>query len=491
MAIRFHSLRARLTLLYALIFGLLQSGFWITVDVVRSHYLHEHFDKELLGRARSVVGAIESASESTLPFLREQFQKDALKQFAAESLFIQVTLVSQEVIGQTKNLTGARLPLSPEARRDALRGIPAFETMDGPTSTAIAGMDSSLRSVVLSHKIGNNLPVLLQVATDLRPVSDVLNRLRRFVVIYFIVSMTLSTFTSWHLVGRSLAPVGRIVRQAKRITASRLHERIPVPKDADEIGEMVRVLNEMLDRLQSQFRNQRQFLSNISHELKTPITVLLAEARSHANLSDPEVVEEFRCTVVSESERLLRIVDAFLLLTRVGSGGTPAVLVRTPLEDIVLNAMKACESEAEAKRIRLIPTLKYDDVTPHPVIAGDSDLLYSMLENIIRNGVRHTPEGGTLQVEAAARIRDAVISVRDQGPGVPREQLNRIFEPFFQVQLDADGNHSGLLGIGLSISRAIAELHGGSISCKNLNDGGCEFAVHLPIESDGPPRGSH
>lgn len=491
MAIRFHSLRARLTLLYALIFGLLQSGFWITVDVVRSHYLHEHFDKELLGRARSVVGAIESASESTLPFIREQFQKDALERFSAESLFVQVTLASQEVIGQTQNLTGARLPLDPDARRTALRGIPAYETMDEATSSAIAGAESSLRSVVLSHKIGDSPPVLIQVASDLRPVTEIVNRLRRFVIIYFIVSMALSTFTSWYLVGRSLAPVGRIVRQAKRITASRLHERIPVPKDADEIGEMVRVLNEMLDRLQAQFRNQRQFLSNISHELKTPITVLLAEARSRANLSDPEVVEEFRGTVVSEAERLLRIVDAFLLLTRVGSGGTPAVLVRTPLEDIVLNAMKACEGEAAAKGIRLIPKLKYDDVTPHPVIAGDSDLLYSMLENIIRNGVRHTPEGGTLQIEAEARIRDAAIFVRDQGPGVPREQLNRIFEPFYQVKAEGDGNYSGLLGIGLSISKAIAELHGGSISCKNLSEGGCEFAVHLPIESDGPVRASH
>lgn len=487
MPIRLHSLRTRLTLLYALIFGLLQSGFWITVDVVRTNLLYQHFDEELLGNARSVMAAIESASENTIPFLRARFQEDALEQFAAEALYIQVTVGSGEIIGQTKNLTGVRLPISKKAIRDAAKGIPSFDTITGGATAAVSGAGSKLRAVVLCHNAGDDKSILLQVAADLQPVTDIVNQLRRFIVVFFIVSLTLCILTSWYMVGRSLAPVGRIVRQAKRITASRLHERISVPKGSDEIRDMVLVLNEMLDRLQAQFRNQRQFLSNVSHELKTPITILLNEARDRSRELDSVESKEFAQTVRSEAERLLRIVDAFLLLTRVGSGGSLSIRVQTPLEDIVLKAMKACEADASAKSVRLIPLLSYDDSSIDPSISGDSDLLYSMLENIVRNAVRHSPEGGSVEIEAVARTREASLHVRDQGPGLPPEQIQKVFEPFYQIKSDTQQENTGLLGIGLSISKAIAELHGGTIIPKNRPQGGSEFVIRLPILPDAAP----
>jgi signal transduction histidine kinase len=166
-------------------------------------------------------------------------------------------------------------------------------------------------------------------------------------------------------------------------------------------------------------------------------------------------------------------------LTRVRAGERPRIAAPVSLEEVVLRAIQRCAPEAAAQSVRVVPRFEASEEAAEPVVAGDVDLLSSMIENLLHNAIRHSPLEGVVTIGVQCDPKEASVSVRDQGPGIPLEQLSQVFELFQQVT--AGGRRAGSAGVGLAIAKGVAELHGGSISVQNHREGGAEFTVRLPL----------
>jgi signal transduction histidine kinase len=337
-----------------------------------------------------------------------------------------------------------------------------------------------VRLVTIRKELPDDRAIYVQGAAGMARLEQTIRTVRSLLFTVVFVSLVIAGITSWHMARRSLQPVADIVRQVRELTSDRLDRRIPVPHGNDEIAEMVRVVNEMLDRLGREFANQQRFISSVSHELKTPLAVLLGEAQAARRLGrDATDLDEFVGMVQQEAGRLVRIVDAFLILTRATSGAGPAVKVRTAIEDVVFEAVKRVQVLADEHGVRVVPTLDLPDDGPEAVVAGDVDLLCSMVENLVRNAIRHNPSGSDVSVAVTVDDSHAHIAVSDCGLGIPVAQLPHIFDLFQPAS--SDGRRAGKLGIGLSIAQSVARLHGGTITAVNREEGGCEFLVELPL----------
>jgi signal transduction histidine kinase len=193
-------------------------------------------------------------------------------------------------------------------------------------------------------------------------------------------------------------------------------------------------------------------------------------------------------TVEEEMMRLGNLVESFLTLTRIQSGRGPTILKRYCVNDLVFDSISDCSMMADQHRVTLVPTLLAQEGTVDAAVVGDPDLLRTLVENLIRNSIRFSPEHSAVDIGASVHDGQAIIRVRDSGPGIPPDRLKTIFDRFAQAN-DSERRGRGH-GLGLTIAKGIAELHGGNVEASNRDPRGCEFVVRLnlaPAQPDAIP----
>lgn len=387
----------------------------------------------------------------------------------------------------------AEMPLHVAAAWLREQSDPYIETVTGPDIDVIVPGGHGLRMLTqfVDTKKRDKLlpaqrlpsPFLIQVALPLAGVENSMAELRRNFLIVIPIVLLFSAFASWLLARKSLSPIGRIVREARELTALRLDRRIAVPEGRDEVADMTLTINEMLDRLEAAFRAQDRFIADAAHELKTPVAtalsgtqVLLQKARSM------EEYEEFVASLQDELRRIGQMVDSLLTLARADAGLSPSTASPVSINEVVMSAVESCQPIAVQREVRLVPRLAMPGTHgPELTVVGDDDLLHTMISNLIRNAIRYAPVESPVEVEVTARNGQASIAVRDSGPGIEPAYLSRIFDRFFQVP--SDQNRLKGSGLGLAIAKGVARLHGGEISVANRPTGGCEFIVTLPLRT--------
>jgi signal transduction histidine kinase len=272
--------------------------------------------------------------------------------------------------------------------------------------------------------------------------------------------------------------------RAAEITATNLRERLPV-SGGEELAGLARVVNDLLARLEDSFVRQRGFMADASHELRTPTAVLRTEA--DVILAQPHrSEEEYResLTVIRDAAaRLARIVDDLFALARVDAENVATRRERVYVEELVDDAMRMVRPLGDARGVRV----KLQEAVEAPVDA-DADLLGRLLINLLDNAIKHSPEGGVVEVRMQRRNGLVDVGVIDQGKGIPEEDRERVFQRFVRLA-DDDGTspESGArqpgVGLGLAIARRIADAHGGSLIVFDSTPGGghTEFRLTLPI----------
>lgn len=277
------------------------------------------------------------------------------------------------------------------------------------------------------------------------------------------------------------SPVARLRKAAQSLAAGDLSARTgaPVSRRGDELSELMRDFDRMAERIEGLVDSQSRLLKDVSHELRSPLarlSVALGLARQRAT---PDVEGSLN-RIELEADRLNQLIQRLLTISRLESGTDGLRKTRLSLRELVQQVARDAEYETPGRGCQV--TTPADAADEFPVEA-DPDLLRSAIENVVRNATRYTAEGTTVEVrlerQPAANGEEIVICVRDSGPGVPNESLQKIFEPFYRLD-DARNRQTGGAGLGLSIADRAIRLHGGQLRASNRKEGGLEVEIRIP-----------
>jgi two-component system OmpR family sensor kinase len=305
-----------------------------------------------------------------------------------------------------------------------------------------------------------------------------------------VIGLMLSALLAW-LVSRSIArPLQRVAEAAHAIAQGDYDQTVPASGPA-EVRRLAQDFNRMGQQVRASRDAQRDFVANVSHELKTPLTSIqgYSQAILDGTAADPETIQRSAAIIHDESERLGRMVAELLDLSRIESRQT--VMRREPVDlaSLIGNIVERFRLRAEEAGITLAV-----QIAELPRVMGDGDRLAQVFTNLVDNALKHTPKGGKVAVTAKpltpsgvqklkqAWPRAVEVAVSDSGSGIPPEDLSRVFERFYQV--DKSRKHTGSIGLGLAITREIIEAHGGSIKAESIVGLGTRFTLVLPVRAD-------
>jgi len=263
---------------------------------------------------------------------------------------------------------------------------------------------------------------------------------------------------------------------ARRITAESLSARLPVENARDEFGQLAGVFNETLARLEAAFEQLRRFTADASHELRTPLTGMrsVGEVALQRSLSAQEYREVIG-SMLEEVDRLTRLVENLLLLTRAEAGRIPLTRTVMDLGELVLSVSDSLRVLAEDKDQAWAV-----DVAARVIAACDAGILRLGVTNLVYNAIKYTPRKGAIRIATShTAAGGALIEVQDTGPGIPAAHRERIFERFYRVD-DARSRETGGIGLGLAIARWAVEANGGRIELESEEGRGTVFRIVLP-----------
>lgn len=284
--------------------------------------------------------------------------------------------------------------------------------------------------------------------------------------------------SGWLIAGLALAPVKRLREMAADTLAPETIEK-PVHLDVGvaEYQGVQAVLEQMRDRIRNAFVARDRFIASVSHELKTPIAVILTEAQTLDARGLNKEARVFVRSVIDETRRLSRTIESFLTLTKIRAGKSLMEHGPCVVSDFVMDAVLGCSRMARQQQVAINPLLS--DTEQPREINGDCELLRVMIDNLLRNAIRFSPRDTQVLVHVTESPTDSIITVRDYGPPATPGPITSTLEPSAPVNGTSERR---AVTLGLSIAQTIAELHGGGITAQLADDGGCEFVVHLPSE---------
>ena len=338
------------------------------------------------------------------------------------------------------------------------------------TGRIAAGAEDDHRIVALGVSSPDGAMVVV-VAQSLEPVETSLRALRPLLGIGIPLLVLLVGGATFVLAGRALRPVEAIRRRVADIDGEQLVQRVPVPTARDEVGRLAETMNDMLGRLESSAAAQRRFVSDASHELRSP----LATVRTSMEVAQvhPEVTDwtDLTQVVLDETTRMQTLVADMLLLARSDERGLQVRSAEVDLDDL-------CQQEAG--RLRRAGVQVLTDI--HPVrVHGDADWLARVLRNLADNAARHAHRGVELRLRKVDRA--ALLEVLDDGPGIPVDQRTRVFERFVRLDMSRTRS-SGGTGLGLPIVAQIVQAHHGTVCVTDSPSGGALVQVRLPLPAE-------
>ena len=352
-----------------------------------------------------------------------------------------------------------------------------------PVALATAGAQARYDSIVAGGRrwrtlIGTTLvggrSVVLRVSRSEERLREQLSEVLKVLVLGLPLVIILAGVGGYVLARRALAPIDHLAVEARRVTAERLHERVSVPNQRDEIGRLAAVINDTFARLEASFDKLRRFTADASHELRTPLAVIrgigeagLVETRS------PEEYKEAIGSMLEEIDRLTTLVDTLLRLSHGDAGSVHLVRESLDLGQLAREVAGSLGVLAEERGQRISV-----EGAEGLLVRADRLVLREAITNVIDNAIKYSPMGASIAVSLRADGNQAVVEVADQGPGIAAEYRERIFDRFFRVDA-ARSRDAGGTGLGLAIAKWAVEINGGSIRVDSGATGGSVFRISL------------
>ncbi|MEZ5425769.1 MAG: ATP-binding protein [Pyrinomonadaceae bacterium] len=319
----------------------------------------------------------------------------------------------------------------------------------------------------------------LVVFHSLNDQNEIMLRVQYAFFISVPLALLIAGFGGFFLAKKSLAPISQMSRKAEAITAKNLHERLPVKNERNELGLLASKFNELLSRLDASFEQQRRFMADASHELRTPVAIVRGEAEVILRKERREEAEyrESFSIVQSEAERMTRIIGDLFTLARADIGQQPLQKENLYLDEVLSEAIKAFRTVARKRNVGI--ECKISD---EMIFSGDAQLLGRLFSNLLDNALKHARS--SVKVSAEKRGNSYFIDISDDGEGISESHQPHIFERFYRADKARSRQENAIVGsgagLGLSISKFIAESHGGNLCLSKSDPSGSIFSVRFP-----------
>jgi heavy metal sensor kinase len=466
-SIRPKSVRMRLTLWYVLVLTCVIVVYVAGASLVLVWQMRAQINRQVIQDLETVEGLLYFTEDGKLHFSDDYHNHP-------ESKLIQERML--EVLSPD----GTILFKNDQLGERSLGGAPFAGEGVGGYSERSERLPDGTRVVLASraHTMQDRT-ILLRVAFSEEPIWV---RLKQMLAILFLalpLALAAAAYAGYKMAGRVLDPIETLAQRAKLITSERLAERLPVENEEDELGHLARAFNEMLSRIEGSFEQLKRFTSDASHELRTPLAAI--RSVGEVGLNKNATSEEYRDMIGSmleEVNRLTNLVESLLTLSRADAGQLTLRYTIFPLMDLMRDAVGLLEVLIEEKKLAF--TLTGDESL---FVRGDRLFLRQAVINVLHNAVKFTPMGGAISL-SVSRDADAkaVMTITDNGPGIPLEHWTLVFDRFYRVDSARAGENKGA-GLGLSIARWAVQSHDGEIALTNAPGGGCTFWIRLPTSA--------
>ena len=458
------SIRFRITAMATLVVAIVLGAAALALIALQRQQLFANLDASLAQRA-------DNYEESFLEDPEEQLS--VFLNTSDEDRAVQLVDSDGRVLASTPNLSGVASLDNPVSvdRRQRIRStnIPEIE-------------DDSYR--ILTRMVETESgPAVFHIAQNIDDLNDVMRALTFSLGLAVPIVVGILAVLVWWLIGRTLRPVELIRAEVADISGTDLHRRVPVPEQEDEIERLATTMNEMLDRIDSAGRRQRQFVADASHELRSPLTRIRTEIE--VDINQPDRADRFvtHKAVLDETVGLQKLLEDLLFLARSDEDQSHRPSQPTDLDDIVLEEVQTIRSDASRPDAN-----GGDDGDSQPAVIdisnvsaahldGDPNQLRRLVKNLVSNALRHAET--TVFITLGERGDMVRLTVADDGPGVPTQARDRIFERFGRADGARAGSDRGV-GLGLAIVSDIVERHGGTINYDDSQSKGACFVVDLP-----------
>lgn len=461
------TLRVRLTLWYGTALALILIIFSTVLYVVTARSLRDAVDQSLEETAAAAVRALEE--RGFLPLVDEGELMSQFPELARIDKFFQIFSPSGTITIRSPNVKQHEMPLSRQALEVAYAGRTLFESAKYPK-------EPPLRLISVPIVYRGSLLYIIQVGTTMDSVEHTLNRLLLVLLVSMPVALVVSLAGGWFMAGRALRPVDAITLAAQRIAGGDLTQRLTAPVSADEIGRLANTFNDMIDRLETSFRQIRQFSSDASHELRTPLTVMRGE--TELALRRPRETEDYKAVMESnleEIDRMTRIVDELLFLSRADMGEVKMEHLPVSLDSLIEDVQRQGALLGQERDVQVLLS-----ATTPAVVLGDELRLRELFLNLVDNAIKYSRSGGTVEMALTIEQGQARLSVTDHGIGIAQEDQPQIFDRFYRTDHARAHTKKGT-GLGLAICIWIAESHRGQIEVQSKIGEGSTFTVLLPL----------
>jgi len=466
---RFESLRWRIATFYAVLLVAVITLVAVVLIVQLGSILLDAAQQRVDGIGTDIIEQVERSGlvgtfGEGLQFDQSNSLQSDLDHWASPTTFLEMDNAAGDVLGKSSNMGGERFAPTP-----LQRPLPPFYTDEQVPELG----HLLVRTEVLDPRSG----IVVKIGEKLEINDKTLARVRTLLVVVVVLAAGIVAGGSYLLASRALEPIDRLIAAMREIRSDQLDRRLGWSDRHDEIGELAETFDAMLERLEAGFTRERQFISDASHELKTPLTIINANAQMLERWADrdPQVRADSLRAIRDESAALAQIVNGMLLLAKAESGdGIPREPVA--LEPIVAEAVRAGRPRAEAKSLHLnfAPTGSGEG----PVVFGDANLLRQLFTNLIDNAIKFTDQG-QVDVSVSTQNGTVAVDVVDTGSGIDPESLERVFDRFYRTDKSRDRAVPGT-GLGLAIVRSIARVHDGTVQASRPPAGGTAFHVTLP-----------
>lgn len=466
------SIKARLTAIFVMVFaGVLIAYSYIIYQTVEESF-QSGFDLQVIEFANEVADAINYSVLWGFQLNPKAFSEQSRNfPFTQREAVFQIRSKKGEILMSSPSLKGQNLPFSNLAYQAVLRGERIFQNWKSDTPIY---RNKTFRVFTFSLRGGKNNLIILQIAVPDRFVRSNMKRIFNTFLYSIPFLLLIAGLIGYSYEVASLRPVKLINDRVHTIRRGNLSERVPVSNSKDEISELAETINDMLERVEKSFEAQERFVSDASHQMKTPLAILkgqLDEMYRKRDSADFEELAKVR-SLQEEVDSLIALVNNLLILARIDLGQETLLFSEVHLEEAVTTVCERLKPLAQKKNIqfRMNLVVESESLTNSPfIIQGDQELLMSLFQSIIENSIKYSSQDSKVQILVKEASDQVSVEVRDNGPGIDSDDLQTIFDRFNR------GKKSSQLvsgsGLGLSIAKRISDLHSAGLTVENASEG--------------------